>query len=127
MDKFPQISNAEWEIMKVLWNKSPLTSSEIIDELKPYTKWSPKTIHTLINRLVKKGALGASKDSTYYEFYPLVKEEDCVKEESKSFVKKVYDGSVKMLLSNFIKEEKLSNEDIDELKKILDEKMEGKG
>lgn len=122
MSDFPNISDAEWQVMKVLWEKSPLTSTEIIDSLKKDTTWSPKTIHTLISRLVKKEALRVDKESALNKYYPLVTEEECRRVETKSFVKKVYDGSLKLLLANFIKEEKLSPEEIDELRRLLDEK-----
>lgn len=120
--KTPKISDSEWEIMKVLWRKSPLTSSEIIEILKEYISWNPKTIHTLISRLVKKDAIEVKKNTPFYLYYPKVSEEECRKTETKSFVKKVYNGSIHLLISNFIKNEKLSDEEIKELRKILDEK-----
>jgi BlaI family transcriptional regulator, penicillinase repressor len=122
MDNFPNISDAEWQVMKVLWEKSPLTSTEIIESLRGNTTWSPKTIHTLISRLVKKEALGVSKNSTINQYYPIVSQDECRKVETKSFIKKVYDGSLQLLIANFIKDEKLSLEEIDELRRILDEK-----
>lgn len=127
MSKFPNISDAEWQVMKVLWEKSPLTSTEIIDTLKSDTTWSPKTIHTLISRLVKKEALGVSKDSTFNQYYPLVTEDECRKVETSSFIQKVYAGSLQLLITNFIKDEKLSSEEIDELRRILDEKERNRG
>ncbi|HBM79286.1 MAG: BlaI/MecI/CopY family transcriptional regulator [Clostridiales bacterium] len=122
MNELPQISDAEWQVMKVLWKRPRLTASEIIKELKKSTKWSPKTIHTLINRLVKKGAVRALKGSAFYEYYPLVAEDECVKKETNTFLKKVYGGSLRMLIANFIKDDKLSQDEINELKGILDEK-----
>lgn len=122
MSEFPNISNAEWQVMKVLWEKSPLTSTEIIDSLKNDTTWSPKTVHTLISRLVKKEAVGVRKGSPFNQYFSLVTEEECRKVETKSFVQKVYDGSLQLLLKNYIKDEKLSAEEIDELRGILDEK-----
>lgn len=120
--EIPKISDAEWIIMKALWKKSPLTSSEIIKELKPISKWNPKTIHTLISRLVEKKALRAEKDvSPFYLYYPLVNEEECRKIETKSFLKKVYDGSFPLLVANFIKAEKLTPQEIEELRCILEE------
>lgn len=124
MKEFPNISDAEWQIMKVLWKNSPLNASEIIAALKPDTAWNPKTIHTLISRLVKKEALGVRKTNPFYQYYPLVSEEECVQEETKSFLHKVYDGSFHMLVANFLKEEKLSSDEIDELQRILDHKKE---
>ncbi len=116
----PQISDAEWQVMKVLWNKSPLTASQVISELKEETDWSPKTIHTLLNRLVNKKALRVDKNARPYEYYPLVSKEECVRKETKLFLEKVYDGSVGMLLANFIENEKLSQEEIQELRRILE-------
>jgi BlaI family penicillinase repressor len=127
MKEFPRISDAEWQVMKVLWGSSPLTSTEIIAQLKPDTSWSPKTIHTLISRLVKKEAIGVKKGSLSNQYFPLVTEEECRRAETKSFIQKVYDGSLQLLLTNFIKDERLSPEEIDELRRILDAKETKKG
>ena len=118
----PKISDSEWEVMKVLWKKSPLTSSEIIEILKEYISWNPKTIHTLISRLAKKDAIEVKRNTPLYLYYPKVSEEECRKTETKSFVKKVYNGSIHLLISNFIKNEKLSDEEIEELREMLDKK-----
>lgn len=122
MKEMPKISDSEWEVMKVLWKKSPITSSEIIEVLKEYISWSPKTIHTLISRLVNKNAIEVKKTEPFYLYYPKISEEECKRVETKSFIKKVYDGSIHLLISNFLKDEKLSGEEIEELKKILDGK-----
>lgn len=118
-----KISDAEWLIMKVIWRESPLTASSVIKHLKQETDWSPKTVQTLIGRLVKKGALGIKKDTTLNEYYPLVSKEDCMREETKTFLQKVYDGSLKVLIANFVNNEALSSKEIEELKSILNEKM----
>jgi len=73
-----------------------------------HKKWSPKTIHSLINRLVKKGALGVNKEKPLYEYYPLVDKRYCILDETRSFIQKVFDGSIDLMLANFIKEEKIS-------------------
>ena len=122
MNELPKISDSEWEVMKVLWEKSPLASSEIIKILKGSISWSPKTIHTLISRLVNKNAIEVKKDAPFYLYSAKVSEEECRKMETKSFIKKVYYGSIHLLISNFIKDEKLSDEQIEELHRILDEK-----
>jgi BlaI family penicillinase repressor len=83
-----QITDAEWQIMKVLWRNSPLTSSEIIEKLRPGTTWNSKTIHTLISRLVKKGIIKAKKNGTFYLYSALISEEECRKVETKSFIKR---------------------------------------
>jgi BlaI family transcriptional regulator, penicillinase repressor len=118
-----RISDAEWLIMKVLWQESPLTASLVIEGLKPNTNWSPKTIQTLIARLVKKGALGVNKESSLNQYYPLVLQEECMREETNSLLQKVYGGSLHLLLANFVKDENLSQKEIQELRNLLDEKM----
>lgn len=120
--KLPKISDAEWEVMKVVWESHPLTSTEIIESIKPCTQWSSKTIHTLINRLVKKKALGVNKEASLYSFYPIVSEKECQREETKSFLQKFYDGSLSLLVANFIKDHKISPDEIEELRQILEKK-----
>lgn len=116
------ISDSEWKVMKVVWGKSPISASEIVEKLVADTGWNPKTIHTLIRRLVAKGAITAKKEKTFYSYYAAVSEDECVKEETKTFLEKCFNGSFNMLISNFIKDEKLSEKDIDELQALLDTK-----
>lgn len=124
-DFIERISNSEWLIMKIVWNKSPITASEIIDSLRPNTTWNSKTIHTLISRLVNKNVLGVNKENTYFQYHPLVSEEECTREETQSFLEKVYNGSFNLLVANFLKEKKLSSQEIEELQKILDRNKGG--
>ncbi|MDP4087195.1 MAG: BlaI/MecI/CopY family transcriptional regulator [Bacillota bacterium] len=123
--EIPKITEAELEIMKVLWSKSPQTANEIIESLEPKMDWKPKTIRTLINRLAQKEAVSYhQEDGRMYEYYPLVSQERFLQVETKSLLRHFYGTSLKPLLVNFLKEEKLSPEDINELKQILDEKSE---
>lgn len=118
-----KISDAEWVIMKVLWKESPQTTTKIIETLSKETNWNPKTIHTLIARLVKKNALGIDKNSGQYKYFPLVTKEDCIQEETGSFIQKIYEGSIYNLVANFIHDEKISADEMEDLKKLLDEKL----
>ena len=87
MPKIPRISEVEWEIMRVIWERSPISASEIIDALVASdASWHPKTAKTLLNRLVKKGALGFSKEGRLYLYRPLAAEKDCVDVASASFL-----------------------------------------
>lgn len=119
MKQTPHISEAEWEVMKICWGKSPVTSQEVIDALSAQQKWHPKTVKTLLNRLVKKRALGFKKEGRAYLYQPLVAEQDCVTAESKSFLDRVFGGSLKPMLTHFVENRKLSPEEIAELKKLL--------
>ncbi len=122
MSKAHKISEAEWYVIKTLWKHSPLSASEIIEALREETHWNPKTIHTLISRLVSKGVVGVKKDVPYHLYFPLVSEADYKNVQTESFINKVYNGSIHLLITNFIKEEKLSREELDELKALLDSK-----
>ena len=122
MTEIPKISESEWEVMKLLWDKSPLTSEEIICSLSKRNNWTKQTIKTFIIRLTQKAAIGYEKEGRIYKYYPLVDEKDCRKYENKSFLEKVYSGSLGVLLSNFLEEETLSINEIEELEKILKEK-----
>jgi BlaI family transcriptional regulator, penicillinase repressor len=120
--RVPPISDAEWTVMKVLWERSPLSAREVVEALAPETTWKPKTIHTLLARLVKKGALKTSRPAREYQFAPLVAEAQCQREESRSFLDRVFDGEVAPFLACFVREKKLSKAEIEELKRILDGK-----
>nr|WP_079413083.1 BlaI/MecI/CopY family transcriptional regulator [Paenibacillus ferrarius] len=122
MTQVPQISDAEWEVMKVLWAKSPCTANEVIEVLETRTEWKPKTVRTLLNRLAQKEAISYTLVHKVYAYFPLVSADECVKSETDSFLKRIYGGAFKPLLVNFLKEEKLTPEEIKELKNILDDK-----
>ncbi|NOU75114.1 BlaI/MecI/CopY family transcriptional regulator [Paenibacillus sp. LMG 31458] len=122
MKSVPHISDAEWEVMKVLWAKTPCTANEVIEALEVRTDWKPKTVRTLLNRLAQKQAISYSQENRVYAYFPLVSEDECVKSETQSFLKRIYGGAFKPLLVNFLKEEQLSAEDIKELKNILEDK-----
>ncbi|WP_020063107.1 BlaI/MecI/CopY family transcriptional regulator [Bacillus sp. 123MFChir2] len=125
MKKLPKISEAELEIMKVLWSRSPQTANEVIEVLDETMNWKPKTIRTLINRLVQKEAVSYHHEKgRMYAYYPLVSQDLYLQVETKSLLKRFCGVAFKPLLVNFLKEEKLSSEDINELRQILDEKNE---
>lgn len=125
MKSVPQISDAEWKVMKVIWAKSPITANQVVERLADEESWQPKTIKTLLNRLVKKKAIGYEPNGREYHYHPLVGECECVNLESRSFLKRVYGGAVKPMLAALIESERLSAEDIKELKQILDRKGRG--
>jgi BlaI family transcriptional regulator, penicillinase repressor len=118
--KIPTISESEWEIMTVLWEKTPLTANEVISILQERTDWKPKTIRTLLDRLVKKNVVGVNKEKRIYTFFPLYSQDECQHAEAESFVKRIYGGALKSMLVQFIQEDSLSEEDIKELRSMLD-------
>ncbi|MCR8644006.1 BlaI/MecI/CopY family transcriptional regulator [Paenibacillus sp. N1-5-1-14] len=127
MNHTPKISDSEWEIMRILWEQSPRTANEIIAILNDDTYWKPTTVKTFISRLVKKDVLGYKEEGRSYYYYPLVEQDECLRAENQSFLKKIYGGALKPMLVNFLREEdSLSQEDIAELRRMLDDKEEKK-
>lgn len=121
MKSIPQISATEWEVMRVAWAKAPVSAAEIIEALIAIDPtWHPKTAKTLLNRLVKKKALGFKKEGRAYLYRPLVKETDCAVAESESFLDRVFGGSMKPMLAHLVERKKLSPEEIQELKRLLE-------
>jgi BlaI family transcriptional regulator, penicillinase repressor len=118
----PKLADSEWEIMKIIWNNRVITANRIIEELEGETDWKPKTIKALINRLLKKKAISFIQNKREYIYYPLVSEEDCIQEENRSFLNKIYNGTLINMLISFIEESELSNEELEELKGIIEEK-----
>jgi len=122
MKTMPKISESEWLVMKEIWGQNPITANNVVATLSDTTTWSPKTIKTLLTRLVKKGAVGFKAGGREYHYYPLVEESVLVKEESRSFLKRVFGGTIKPMLATLVESEDLSAEDIEELKRVLEKK-----
>lgn len=115
------ISESEYEIMKILWKKeNPMSLGEILSELDG--KWVRNTVGTLLSRLVTKEAVGFEKHGKGNLYYPLIKEEDYSMSETKSLLSKLYDGSIKNLVACLYENKELSEDDIDELRKIINGK-----
>ena len=124
MSKAPRISEAEWEVMNILWEKSPLFAGEVIEKLQGQTDWNHRTIRTLLARLVKKGVIAFEQEGKAYLYRPMVSKRTCVREESKSFSERIFRGDTTPLLASLVEDAKLSPEDIEELRRILDKKAE---
>ncbi len=125
MKRTPKISEAEWEVMKVLWKTSPRTANDIVKELTGKTPWKRETIRTLINRLVSKKVLKFEKKGRQYHYSPRLSEAECIKAETESFVKRFGAGSIEPMLAAFVEEEELPAEKIARLKRILDQTEAG--
>lgn len=126
MDKIPEISEAEHQVMKVIWNDNPITAMEITKELTKTTVWKLNTIKTFINRLLKKGAIGYEKSGKEYNYYPLIEESDFVKTESRLFLNRIFGGATKPMLATMVENNDLTLEDIEELRKNIMEKKKGR-
>lgn len=127
MSEIPKISNAEWEVMKIIWKNSEITSTKIVEELQDKIDWKPSTVKSLINRLLNKKVIGFNKLGNEYVYFPLISETECIKQESHSFINKVFNGSIKSMLLTFVESKEISEKDIEELKNILNQSSNKKG
>ena len=126
MKKTPKISEAEWEVMKAVWERSPRTVNDIVEVLSKRTPWQRETIRTLINRLVQKNALGFEKDGRQYHYYPLVAQADCIKAETRSLLRRFGGSPVEPMLAAMVEERQLSPGQIDQLRRILADESSSK-
>jgi len=114
------ISESEWAVMKVVWREPPKTLQDVLGALK-HRGWSTTTIQTYLARLVKKGALTTARQGKGYLYYPAVSESECQLAESRSFLHRVYDGSLAQMVKGFVGSGGLSAEELEELKKLIAE------
>lgn len=119
MNQLPQISEAEYEVMKIVWEHAPISTNEITERLTKTTTWSPKTIQTLIKRLVNKKALTYEKQSRVFVYTPLVQENEYIGQESNSFLERYYNGDITAMISAYIENDRLSETEIQTLRSLL--------
>lgn len=124
MSKLPQISEAEFEVMKVIWKYAPISTNEVTEKLTQTTDWSPKTIQTMLKRLVTKKALTYEKQSRVFVYTPLVPETEYIRQESKSFLNKYYNGNIVSMLTSYLEDDKLSKTELDTLRHLLSDTHE---
>ena len=120
MPKKRTISESEWKIMKLLWRKAPQPAYDIAETLNNTEKWSHRTVKTLLGRLLKKKAVTFEQYKNLYLYTPSVSERECVRAESESFLDRVFDGSVSLMMVHFAKQKKLSKAQMEELKRIAE-------
>lgn len=119
----PKISETEWEVMRVVWLRHPVTAAEIIERLEAADpSWHPKTARTLLARLVKKGAIDYEADGKSYVYAPRVTEAECIAAAGQSFLERVFGGALKPMLAHFVEQTPLSAEDVQELEELLRKK-----
>jgi len=120
MEQNMSISESEWQVMKVVWEGPPKTLQDILAKLK-HSEWSTTTIQTYLARLVKKGALKTERQGKGYLYFPTVSESECQAAEGKTFLNRVYDGSLSRMVSGFVKSGALSKTELQKIKRLIDE------
>ncbi len=114
-----KLSGSEWKILSALWEKEPQTIMQLTSTLKPSTGWSKNTVITLLKRMEDKQAVEYLQSGGAKHYYSIVKREDVALEETQGFLKRIYSGSIGMMVNSLIKEKALTKEEISELYDIL--------
>lgn len=122
MKNIPQISEAEFEVMKIIWKYAPINTNEVTEKLTHTTDWNPKTIQTMLKRLVAKNALTYSKESRVFVYTPLISEAEYLRQKRTSFLDRYFQGNMTSMLSSYLEEETLSPKELEELRKLLSDK-----
>jgi len=119
------LSDAEWVLMKKLWETSPMTVTQFTAALREETGWSKHTIISLLSRMEAKGAIGHNDGVRAKEYYPILPKDDALRRETAHFLDRVYDGHVGLLMSAMVDAKALTPQDIDELSAILEQAKGG--
>ena len=120
------LSDSEWTLMNCLWEKHPMTITELTAALRPKTGWGKNTVITMLARLEAKGAVRHEEGGRAKRYFPALRREDAARDETESFLSKVYGGSLGLMMSAMVEGRRLSESDIAELSAILD-KAGGEG
>ena len=116
-----RISDAEHAVMETLWEKSPLTAAEVCESVCVERKWTMPTVKTLLSRLVVKGAVGTEPDGRRFLYSPLLERDDYVGGESRRLVDRLFGGRAAPLFAHLAESEALSDDDIAEIERLLQE------
>lgn len=120
-----ELSEAEWHVLESLWADSPKVGSQIVADMEKKKGWSRSTTLTMLRRMTEKELIACDDSGKMRTYTPLIHREEAAKKETESFLNRVYQGSVSMLLNSFVEKRKLTVEEIKELKEILDQAEEG--
>ena len=122
MNNLPQISDAEFEVMNVVWKYAPINTNDIVERLSKDKSWSPKKIQTMLFRLEKKGVVAHEKEGRVFVYSPLIDKEVYLDAAGKTFVNRFFDGALNQMVVSLLNRNELTVEDINDLQAILDAK-----
>lgn len=123
----PAISDAEWEVMKVLWEKGPMAARDVFKALAIETKWSIQTVKTLLSRLAAKGAVEYDQVGNSYLYRAAVKRDAVTHKETKGFLNRVFDGAAFSFLAHFVESDAISDEELEKLQQVIEQRKRKEG
>ena len=118
MERF-DLTSAEWNVMECLWERAPQTGRELTETMEQRIGWSRSTTLTLLRRMVAKGAVLCDTEGTNNTFSPAVRREDAALAETETFLNRVYQGSLSMMVSAMTHKQAVSKQELDELYELL--------
>ena len=124
MEQF-DLAPAEWNIMECLWERAPQTGRELTERLEKSVGWSRSTTLTLLRRMVAKGAVNCDTEGVKNTYSPAMRREDAALAERETFLDRVYQGSLSMMVSAMTQKKAVSKEELDELYALLRQMEEG--
>lgn len=120
-DKTIGLSNSEWHIMEDLWESSPKTATQLIRAMETRTGWAKSTTKTLLRRMEQKGCIAYREGEKAREYYPLLRREEVVESETSSFLNRIYNGSLGLMVNTLVKKQDIPEEEMEELYRIIQE------
>ena len=115
----PKITDAEWTVMKVFWDRGTCTLAEVVAELECQLHWKPRTVQSLIRRLSEKGALEVEAVGREFRYSPAIQQDRCQFEESRTFLDRVFDGRLTPFVAGFMEREEVSRDELKALREVL--------
>ncbi len=119
MEERIRLSDGEWKLMTLLWEQAPRTVTELVHAVAGDTGWTKHTIIKMLSRMEEKGAVRHQEGRRAKQFYPAADRQAAVREETASFLRKVYGGSIGLMMSAMVEADALSDRDLAELSAIL--------
>lgn len=127
MHQLPQISEAEYEIMKILWAEHPLSTNDVCERAQQTHDWNQKTIHTLLSRLYNKGVVAYEKKGRMYHYDPLIAREEYLRQENRHFLGRFYEGKAAPMLSALLSNADIPDQELKEMYDLLEAKIKKGG
>jgi predicted transcriptional regulator len=113
-----KVFDSELKVMKALWKEGDLTAGQLVKILKEQTGWNPNTTYTVIGKLIDKGAI--ERYGTNFSCKALITKEEVQQYEASELIGKLFDGSAEVFLSAFLSGRKLSQDEIERLKQLVE-------
>lgn len=120
-EKEISLSNSEWHIMENLWEESPKTATQLIKAMEEETGWAKSTTKTVLKRMEQKGCIAYREGEKAREYYPLLKRDEVVESETSSFINRIYNGSLGLMVNTLVKKQEISDQEMEELYQIIKE------